>query len=713
MQQPNMSKDTKNPLLKYAVDLVDLASKWKIDPVIWREEEIRRTIQILSRRTKNNPVLVWDPWVGKTAIVEWIALKILSKEVPENLLWKKIYTLDMWALIAWAMYRWQFEERLKAVINEVEKSNWNIILFIDEIHTIVWSWWQEWNDAWNLLKPSLARWTLHLIGATTIYEYSKYIEKDPALERRFSKVIVDEPNIDDTLAILRGIKDKYEAHHGIKITDQAIVKAVELSVKFLVDRKLPDKAIDLLDEALSSVKLKTISKPVEVDILQKEIRNLEIEFEAKKNDKNIKKEDLDNILNKLNIKKEEAKNIETAWKKEKEYIDEIKKLRSEIDKFNIEASNYEREADFAQVAKIRYSLIPEKENKIKSIEEKFEELKTNWQSFLSDKVDKEDIAEVISKWTSIPLTKLIESEKDKLLNLENYLKKQVVWQDRAISSVSNAIKRSRSWLSNPNKPIWTFMFLGPTWVGKTETAKSLAYNLFDNKDNFIRIDMSEYMEKHSVSRLIWSPPWYIWHDEWWQLTNAVRRKPYSVILFDEVEKAHPDVFNILLQVLDDARLTDSKARVVDFKNTIIIMTSNIWSQKIQDMVVKNNSYEEVEKEVMKDLRWFFRPEFINRIDDIIIFNPINEEMIVSIISMMLENVKKLLKQKNITAIFETSVIDFIKEVWFDRDFWARPASRAITNYILNPLSNYILSWELKEWDDINIYFENNEMKIKK
>ncbi len=705
-------EDLKDPLSKYAIDLVNLASKWKLDPVIGREEEIRRTIQVLSRRTKNNPVLVWDPWVGKTAIIEGIALKIFNKEVPENLLNKKIYTLDMGALIAWAMYRWQFEERLKSVIKEVEKSNWNIVLFIDEIHSIVWIWWQEWNDAWNLLKPSLARWDLHLIWATTIYEYAKYIEKDSALERRFSKVIVDEPSVSDTLAILRWIKEKYENHHGIKITDQAIEKAVELSVKFIPDRKLPDKAIDLLDEALSSVKLKTISKPVELDILQKNIRNLEIELEAKKNDKSTKKEDLDILQNILNQKKEESKIIEQDWRNEKKYIDELKSIRLEIDKNNSLALNYEREANFAEVAKVRYFIVPELENKIKNIEQELNNIKKDWKSYLSDKVDKEDIAEVISKWTSIPLTKLIESEKDKILNLSTYLKKQVIWQDRALESVSNAIKRSRSWLSNTNKPIWTFMFLWPTWVGKTQTAKSLAYNLFDNKDNFIRIDMSEYMTEFSVQRLIWAPPGYVWYEEWWQLTNAVRKKPYSVILFDEIEKAHKDVFDILLQVLDDARLTDGKWRTIDFKNTIIILTSNIWSQKIQKMTRENLSNQEIEKEVFKDLSLFFKPEFLNRIDDIIVFNPIDENMIVSIVEIMLFDVSKNLKSKNITSSFDKTVIDFISSVWFDKEFWARPASRVIINYILNPLSNYILSWELKEGDNIKISY-NNWLKIEK
>ncbi len=670
-----------NPLEKYGIDLVELAKKWKIDPVIGREEEIRRTLQILSRRSKNNPVLVWEPWVGKTAIIEWIALKIVNKEVPENLINKKIVTLDMWALIAWAMYRWEFEERLKAVIKQVEKSSWEIILFIDEIHTIVWAWAMEWQaDAWNLLKPSLARWALKLIWATTINEYRKYIEKDSALERRFAKVSVDEPSTTETLAILRWIKDKYEAHHGLKITDKAIESAVELATKFIPDRQLPDKAIDLIDEALSSVKMKSISKPMELEVLEKELRTLEIELEAKKTEK-AEKEKIEKIEQKIKEKKQEVDIINSAWKKEKEIIDESKKIRDDIENLKIEANRFEREWNLWEVARIRYGEIPKKEKDLENIWNKLNSLHKDWQSFLRDKVSEEDIAEIISKWTGIPATKLLETEKEKLLNLEKELKKQVIWQDNAIKAVSNAIRRARVWLNEVDKPLWSFLFLGPTWVGKTEMSKALTNIMFNDKNAFIRIDMSEYMEKHAVSRLIWSPPGYIWHEEWWQLTEAVRRKPYSVILFDEVEKAHRDVFNTLLQVLDDGRLTDSKWRTVDFKNTIIIMTSNIIEDNLKD---------------------FFRPEFLNRIDDIIKFNDLDNNVIIWIIDILLKNVEKLLKTKWIKAEFSDKLKNYIAKTWYDKDFGARPLKRAITNIINNPLSIKLLSSEINPWDNITL-----------
>ncbi len=679
-----------NSLKKYWNDLVELAKKWKIDPVIGREEEIRRTLQILSRRTKNNPVLVWEPWVGKTAIIEWIALKIVNKEVPENLVNKRIITLDMWALLAWAKYRWEFEERLKDVIKDVEKSDWQIILFIDEIHTIVWAWAQEWQgDAGNLLKPSLARWALKLIWATTINEYRKYIEKDSALERRFAKVSVDEPSTEETLAILRWIKDKYEAHHWLKIADKAIEAAVELSTKFIPDRQLPDKAIDLIDEALSSVKMKSISKPMELEILEKDLRTLEIELEAKKTDLKSPlpggdlegglSEKIKDIEKSIASKKEQLNTITKAWKKEKEIIDSSKNLREEIEDLKVKATSFERDWNLWEVARIRYWEIPEKEKQIEKVSSNLQELHKNWKSFLRDKVDKEDIAEIIAKWTGIPATKLLETEKEKLLKLEEELKKQVVGQDNAITSVSNAIRRARAWLNEENKPLWSFLFLGPTWVGKTETAKALTNILFNDKNAFIRIDMSEYMEKHAVSRLIWSPPGYIWHEEWWQLTEAVRRKPYSVILFDEVEKAHRDVFNTLLQVLDDWRLTDSKWRTVDFKNTVIIMTSNIRKDSLKD---------------------FFRPEFLNRIDDIVKFNSLEKNVIIWIIDILLKNVESLLDKKWIKASFSDNLKQYIAKTGYDKDFWARPLKRAITNIINNSLSIKLLNWEINSWDTV-------------
>lgn len=713
MNEEQLQEKSKDSLKKYWIDLVEKAKAWKIDPVIWREEEIRRAIQILSRRTKNNPVLIWDPWVWKTAIVEWIAKKIAENDIPDNLIWKKIISLDMWALLAWAMYKWEFEERFKSVIKEVEKSEWEIILFIDEIHTIVGAWNAEWqNDAWNLLKPSLARWELHLIWATTINEYRKYIEKDPALERRFASVMVDEPNKNDTLAILRGIKDKYEAHHWIKITDSAIETAVDLAIKYISDRKLPDKAIDLMDEAMSSVKLNSISKPVELDKIEKEIRNLKIEFEAKKSEK-ISESELKNLEEKIFQMQKKSEEIEKSWKFEKDILTEIKQNREKIDSLKSKAIFFEREWNLWEVARIRYGEIPELEKNISTNEAKMKELEKSGKNFLKNKVDKNDIAAIIAKWTWIPASKLIESEKQKLLNLENILSQEVIWQKEAIDAISNAIRRARAWLSDDSKPIWSFLFLWPTWVGKTQTAKALAKALFDDEKNMIRIDMSEYMEKHSVSRLVWAPPWYIWYEEGWQLTEAVRRKPYSVILFDEVEKAHKDVFNILLQVLDDGRLTDGKWRIVNFKNTIIILTSNIWSHKIQEMTNEWKSYDEIFEALQDDLKVHFRPEFLNRLDDVILFHPLWKEIILWIVDNLLAELKNKLKEKNISISFWEKIKDFLINVWYDKDFGARPLKRAITKHILNNISSKIISWEIKEWDTFELDIDDNKNIIVK
>ena len=713
MNEEQLQEKSKDSLKKYWIDLVEKAKAWKIDPVIWREEEIRRAIQILSRRTKNNPVLIWDPWVWKTAIVEWIAKKIAENDIPDNLIWKKIISLDMWALLAWAMYKWEFEERFKSVIKEVEKSEWEIILFIDEIHTIVGAWNAEWqNDAWNLLKPSLARWELHLIWATTINEYRKYIEKDPALERRFASVMVDEPNKNDTLAILRGIKDKYEAHHWIKITDSAIETAVDLAIKYISDRKLPDKAIDLMDEAMSSVKLNSISKPVEIDKIEKEIRNLKIEFEAKKSEK-ISESELKNLEEKIFQMQKKSEEIEKSWKFEKDILTEIKQNREKIDSLKSKAIFFEREWNLWEVARIRYGEIPELEKNISANEAKMKELEKSGKNFLKNKVDKNDIAAIIAKWTWIPASKLIESEKQKLLNLENILSQEVIWQKEAIDAISNAIRRARAWLSDESKPIWSFLFLWPTWVGKTQTAKALAKALFDDEKNMIRIDMSEYMEKHSVSRLVWAPPWYIWYEEGWQLTEAVRRKPYSVILFDEVEKAHKDVFNILLQVLDDGRLTDGKWRIVNFKNTIIILTSNIWSYKIQEMTNQWKSYDDIFEALQDDLKVHFRPEFLNRLDDVILFHPLWKEIILWIVDNLLAELKNKLKEKNISISFWEKIKDFLINVWYDKDFGARPLKRAITKHILNNISSKIISWEIKEWDTFELDIDDNKNIIVK
>lgn len=715
MNFEDFKDDTKNALSKYWIDLVKKAQEGKIDPVIGREEEIRRAIQILSRRTKNNPVLIGDPWVGKTAIVEWIAKKIAEKDVPDNLLEKRIITLDMWTLLAWAMFKWQFEERFKAVINEVEKSEWNIILFIDEIHTIVWAWNAEWQaDAGNLLKPSLARGELHLIGATTINEYRKYIEKDQALERRFATVLVDEPNREDTLAILRWIKDKYESHHGLKITDSALETSVDLSIKYISDRKLPDKAIDLMDEAMSSVKLKSISKPVELDKIEKEIRNLKIELEAKNKEKNIDKELVKKLEENIKEKEKNSKVIEESWKKEKDILIAIKDWREKLDNLKQDSIVFERDWNLWEVARIRYWEIPNLEKKIEELENEMQEIQKTWISYLKERVESGDIAEVVAKWTQIPTSKLLETEKEKLLKLEDILKKQVIWQDKAIEAVSNAIRRARAWLAEEGKPIWSFLFLWPTWVGKTETAKTIAKELFNDEKNMIRIDMSEYMEKHSVSRLIWAPPWYIWYEEWWQLTEAVRRKPYSVILFDEIEKANTDVFNILLQVLDDWRLTDWKWRVVSFTNTIIILTSNIASQKIQELSEKEETNENIYKSVEGELRLIFKPEFLNRLDDIIIFNSLKEKDILKIVEILLSDFISQLKKKKISVEFTLSLKTYLANTWYDKIYWARPLKRLITNKLINPISTKLISSEIKEWDNIIIdLWKNKEIEIKK
>ncbi|PZM86778.1 hypothetical protein DLH72_00115 [Candidatus Gracilibacteria bacterium] len=714
MNQEQLQEKSKDSLKKYGIDLVEKAKSGKIDPVIGREEEIRRAIQILSRRTKNNPVLIGEPGVGKTAIVEGIAKKIAENDIPDNLIGKKIISLDMGALLAGAMYKGEFEERFKSVIKEVENSEGNIILFIDEIHTIVGAGNAEGqNDAGNLLKPSLARGELHLIGATTINEYRKYIEKDPALERRFASVMVDEPNKTDTLAILRGIKDKYEAHHGIKITDSAIETAVDLAIKYISDRKLPDKAIDLIDEAMSSVKLNSISKPVELDKIEKEIRTLKIELEAKKSEK-VGKEELEKLEKNISEKQKISEEIEKSWRKEKEILTKIKENREKIDSLKIKADYSEREGNLGEVARIRYGEIPELEKSILESEEKMKEFEKSGKNFLKNKVEKNDIAEIIAKWTGIPASKLVESEKQKLLNLENILSQEVIGQKEAVDSVSNAIRRARAGLSDEGKPIGSFLFLGPTGVGKTQTAKALAKALFDDEKNMIRIDMSEYMEKHSVSRLVGAPPGYIGYEEGGQLTEAVRKKPYSVILFDEVEKAHRDVFNILLQVLDDGRLTDGKGRVVNFKNTIIILTSNIGSYKIQDLTEKGEDYEKILELLQEDLKEHFRPEFLNRLDDIILFHPLGKEVILGIVDNLLKEIKEKLKEKNIIVNFSEKVKDFLINVGYDKDFGARPLKRTITKYILNNISSKIISGEIKSQDkiilDIN---ENKNIFVKK
>ncbi len=727
-QDPEATIDT---LKKYGRDLTALAEEWKLDPVIGREEEMRRTIQILSRRWKNNPVLVWDAWVGKTAIIEWLALKIVKWQVPDSLLNKRIIELDMWALMAGTKYRGEFEERLTAIMKELEKAEWQVILFIDEIHTVVGAGKTEGSmDMWNMLKPALARWFLKVVGATTITEYRQNIEKDPALERRFQPVYVDEPSKEDAIAILRWIKWAYETHHGVRITDGAIVACVELSMKYIADRKLPDKAIDLMDEAAASVKMWISSQPEELLVLDRKIRTLEIEKESLKmelwDDKKDKKETkrIKEIEKELSWLVEEYNTMKAEWESERQLVIDSKKLKEEIKKLEHEAEIAEKQTDYNKVAEIRYGKIPKVKNELKKLEEDIEKAKTEWRLVIKDIVEPEDIAAVVSKWTGIPVTKLVQSERDKLAHLEDYLSQKVIWQDHAIKSVANAIRRSRAWLQDANRPIGSFLFLWPTWVGKTELAKALAQFLFDDEKSLTRIDMSEYMEKHSVSKLIGAPAGYVGYEEWWQLTEAVRRRPFSVILFDEVEKAHPDVFNILLQILDDGRLTDSKGKTVDFTNTIIILTSNLWANEIMDKMqdsLKDGDFtsqeadkvrESLEKSLMDNLQNFFKPEFLNRLDDIIVFNPLSDKVLRMIVDIQVKKyVRMLEEEKDIKLTLTEKSKDFLAKVGWDPIFGARPLKRAIQKYLLNTLSLDIISWKITEWSDVRVDKSDKEEKL--
>jgi len=711
-QDPETTLDA---LWKYGKDITKLAEEWKLDPVIWRDDEIRRAIQILSRRTKNNPVLVWDAWTWKTAIVELLAQQIVKWEVPDMLKNKKIIELDMWSLMAWTKYRWEFEERLKAIINEVEKSEWKIILFIDELHTVVWAGKTEGSmDMWNMLKPGLARWKIRLIWATTLNEYRKYIEKDPALERRFQPVMVDEPSKEDAVAILRWIKETYENHHGVKISDSAVVSAVDLSMKYIADRRLPDKAIDLLDEASASVKMWITSMPEDLLKLEKKITTLEIEKQALKLEKGKKNADRVKIIEKeLSWLKEKHRVSKSERESDRALLVDVKNLKEQILKLNHEAEIAEKQTDYNKVAEIKYGKIPELESTITRIEQQIEKEKSEWKIALKDVVEAEEIAIIVAKRTWIPVSKLVQSEAEKLTHLEEHLQKIVVGQDQAISSVSNAIRRARAGLKDPNRPIGSFLFLGPTGVWKTELTKTLAKFLFNDEKAMIRIDMSEYMEKHAVSRLIGSPPGYIWHDEWGQLTEVVRRKPYSVILFDEIEKAHSDVFNILLQILDDGRLTDSKWRTVDFKNTIIILTSNIGSDIIMKRMQEKKKIN-LEKDLMPILQTRFRPEFLNRLDDMVVFNPVSEKMLEKIVEIQLSNFQKMiLKEKNITLKITKDLKIFLSKKWRDPLFWARPLKRAIQRYLLDELAMEILEWKISDWDNIKTDISSDKINFVK
>ncbi len=686
-------EDTYNSLNKYAKNLNQLAKDGKLDPVIGRDEEIRRILQILSRRTKNNPILVGEPGTGKTAIAEGLAHRIVDGDIPENLVDKQIYALDMGALIAGAKFKGEFEERLKAVIKEVTTSEGDIVLFIDEIHTLVGAGGgQGAMDAANILKPALARGELRAVGATTLDEYQKYFEKDKALERRFQKVMVDEPDTESAISILRGIKEKYETHHKVRIKDEAIIGAVELSERYITNRFLPDKAIDLMDEAASKLRMEINSKPEELDVLDRKIMQLEIEIEAIKREKDETK--LKSLRSDLANLKEERNEINAKWKSEKEVVDNIQNTKSSIEEFKLEAERAEREGDYGKVAEIRYGKIKEAQEQLEALQKELQNNQSD-SSLIKEEVTFDDIAEVVAKWTGIPVTKMVQSEREKLLKLEEELHKRVVGQEEAIIAVSDAVRRSRAGLQNPEKPVGTFLFLGTTGVGKTELAKALAEYLFDDENAMTRIDMSEYQERHAVSRLVGAPPGYVGYDEGGQLTEAVRRKPYSVVLLDEIEKAHPDTFNILLQVLDEGRLTDNKGRVADFKNTIIIMTSNLGSHIIKDRFEAINdvdsAMEAAKVDVLGLLKQSVRPEFLNRIDDTIMFTPLTKANITSIVRLQLKGVQKMVSKQGITFDATPEAIDYLAERGFNPEYGARPVKRVIQKEVLNALSKEILA----------------------
>ena len=702
------AEETYNALNKYAINLNEQAKKGKLDPVIGRDEEIRRVLQILSRRTKNNPILVGEPGVGKTAIAEGLAHRIINGDVPENLKSKQIYALDMGALIAGAKFKGEFEERLKGVVKEVISAEGEIILFIDEIHTLVGAGGGEGAmDAANILKPALARGELRAIGATTLNEFQKYFEKDKALERRFQKVMVDEPSAEDAISILRGIKEKYETHHKVRIKDEAIIAAVELSQRYINDRFLPDKAIDLMDEAASKLRMQINSMPIELDEVERKTRQLEIEREAIKRENDKKKlEDLNKEIAELSDKRT---NLRAKWQSEKEVVEGIQKVKEEIEHFKFEAEQAERNGDYGKVAEIRYGKIKESELQLKSFEGKLAEMQQGGLQMIKEEVDSEDIAAAVAAWTGIPVSRMLQSEREKLLHLEEELHKRVVGQEEAIEAISDAVRRSRAGLQDSKRPIGSFIFLGTTGVGKTELAKALAEFLFNNENSMTRIDMSEYQERHAVSRLVGAPPGYIGYEEGGQLTEAVRRKPYSVVLLDEIEKAHPDVFNILLQVLDDGRLTDNKGRVVNFKNTIIIMTSNMGSHLIQENFEKINekNHDEImaktKVEVFELLKKTIRPEFLNRIDETIMFTPLTRENVHRIVEMQFKGIEKMLEESNIHLTATNEAIDWLAQLGFDPQFGARPVKRVMQKRVLNELSKQILAGKVQK--DTNIVLD--------
>lgn len=702
-------------LEKYGRDLTQAAREGKLDPVIGRDDEIRRTIQILSRRTKNNPVLIGEPGVGKTAIAEGLAQRIIAGDVPQSLKDRQLITLDMGSLIAGAKYRGEFEERLKAVLKEVTESGGNIILFIDEIHTVVGAGaTQGAMDAGNLLKPMLARGELRCIGATTLDEYRKYIEKDAALERRFQQVYIDQPSVADSISILRGLKERYEVHHGVKISDSALVAAATLSNRYISDRFLPDKAIDLVDEAAAKLKMEITSKPEELDEIDRKILQLEMERLSLRNESDIASQDrLERLEKELSNLKEQQHTLNAQWQSEKDVIAQIQSIKEEIDRVNIEIQQAERNYDLNRAAELKYGNLTNLQKQLEQAESNLAANQTSGQTLLREEVTEADIAEIISKWTGIPISKLVESEMQKLLHLEDELHKRVIGQEEAVTAVADAIQRSRAGLSDPNRPVASFIFLGPTGVGKTELAKALAAYLFDTEESMVRIDMSEYMEKHAVSRLVGAPPGYVGYEEGGQLSEAVRRRPYSVILFDEIEKAHPDVFNIMLQILDDGRVTDAQGHTVDFKNSVIIMTSNVGSQFILDVSGEDEQYEEMRGRVMDAMRSNFRPEFLNRIDEMIIFHSLKKEQLRQIVLLQVERVMERLRDRKMSLKLSDSAVSFLAEVGYDPVYGARPLKRSIQRELETQIAKSILRGDFTTGDTIFVDVENERLAFKR